>query len=302
MHGPRSGRVSIGFPEPRPNARNRRVYRLSRRLSVYGGHKSRRVRLRRREAITRRLLRVGGGLRAAARERDPQGRQRVFRDRARPRPDEVSAFIDAYRARFGVEPICRVLDVSASAYYHRATGARSVRAAGDERLLALIEQVHVDNYDAYGYRKTWLALKRRGVRVGRVASSASCARRDSGGQAARQAMADHDPGPGRAPAPGSRRPRLHRRSPRRALGRRLHLPALLGGAGVLQLRPRRLQPPRRGLAVLDVDADRSGPRRATDGADPPGRRRGRRAHPPLRRRHSIHPVSRFSRCSTITAS
>jgi putative transposase len=79
----------------------------------------------------------------------------------------VSAFIDAYRARFGVEPICRVLDVSASAYYHRATGARSARAAGDERLLALIEQVHVDNYDAYGYRKTWLALKRRGVRVGR---------------------------------------------------------------------------------------------------------------------------------------
>jgi len=57
--------------------------------------------------------------------------------------------------------------VSASAYYHRATGARSARAAGDERLLALIEQVHVDNYDAYGYRKTWLALKRRGVRVGR---------------------------------------------------------------------------------------------------------------------------------------
>jgi putative transposase len=79
----------------------------------------------------------------------------------------VSAFIDAYRARFGVEPICRTLDVSASAYYHRAAGARSARAAGDERLLALIEQVHVDNYDAYGYRKTWLALKRRGVRVGR---------------------------------------------------------------------------------------------------------------------------------------
>jgi hypothetical protein len=259
MHGPRSGRVSIGFPEPRPNARNRRVYRLSRRLSVYGGHKSRRVRLRRREAITRRLLRVGGGLRAAARERDPQGRQRVFRDRARPRPDEVSAFIAAYRARFGVEPICRVLDVSASAYYHRATGARSARAAGDERLLALIEQVHVDNYDAYGYRKTWLALKRRGVRVGRVASSASCARRDSGGQAARQAMADHDPGPGRAPAPGSRRPRLHRRSPRRALGRRLHLPALLGGAGVLQLRPRRLQPPRRGLGDGRPPPDGAGP-------------------------------------------
>jgi len=79
----------------------------------------------------------------------------------------VSAFIDEHRARFGVEPICRTLGVSASAYYHRATGARSMRAAGDERLLALIEQVHVDNYDAYGYRKSWLALKRQGVQVGR---------------------------------------------------------------------------------------------------------------------------------------
>ena len=79
----------------------------------------------------------------------------------------MSAFIDEHRARFGVEPICRTLGVSASAYYHRATGARSMRAAGDERLLALIEQVHVDNYDAYGYRKSWLALKRQGVQVGR---------------------------------------------------------------------------------------------------------------------------------------
>jgi hypothetical protein len=32
----------------------------------------------------------------------------------------VSAFIDMHRERFGVEPICRVLDVSASAYYQRA--------------------------------------------------------------------------------------------------------------------------------------------------------------------------------------
>jgi putative transposase len=32
----------------------------------------------------------------------------------------VTAFIDEHRDRFGVEPICRVLGVSASAYYHRA--------------------------------------------------------------------------------------------------------------------------------------------------------------------------------------
>jgi putative transposase len=39
----------------------------------------------------------------------------------------VSAFIDEHRARFGVEPICRVLGVSASAFYQRATGQRSAR-------------------------------------------------------------------------------------------------------------------------------------------------------------------------------
>jgi transposase InsO family protein len=79
----------------------------------------------------------------------------------------VSAFIDEYCARFGVEPICRTLGVSASAYYQRATGERSARVAQDERLLAVIERVHERNYGAYGYRKTWLALRRAGEDVGR---------------------------------------------------------------------------------------------------------------------------------------
>ncbi len=79
----------------------------------------------------------------------------------------MSAFIDEQRDRFGVEPICRVLGVSASAYHHRASGQRSTRAVADERLLGLIEQVGERNYGAYGYRKTWLALRRQGVEVGR---------------------------------------------------------------------------------------------------------------------------------------
>ena len=37
-------------------------------------------------------------------------------------------FIDEHRDRFGVEPICRILGVSASAYYQRAHAAqRSAR-------------------------------------------------------------------------------------------------------------------------------------------------------------------------------
>jgi putative transposase len=74
----------------------------------------------------------------------------------------VSAFIDGHRERFGVEPICRVLGVSASAYYHRATGAQSARSVADKRLLEVIRQTHKDNFEAYGYRKMWKTLRRAG--------------------------------------------------------------------------------------------------------------------------------------------
>ena len=43
--------------------------------------------------------------------------------------------IDEHRGRFRVEPICRVLGVSASTYYQRATGQRSARAVEDERVV-----------------------------------------------------------------------------------------------------------------------------------------------------------------------
>jgi len=79
----------------------------------------------------------------------------------------VSRYIDEHRGRFGVEPICRVLDVSASAYYQRARGQRSARVVGDEQLLARIREVHAANYYAYGYRRTWKALLRAGDPVGR---------------------------------------------------------------------------------------------------------------------------------------
>ncbi|MGH2879244.1 MAG: IS3 family transposase [Solirubrobacteraceae bacterium] len=75
--------------------------------------------------------------------------------------------MEEHRERFGVEPICRTLDVSASAYYQRKTGERSPRRLEDERLLARIREVHETNYCAYGYRRTWKALVRAGERVGR---------------------------------------------------------------------------------------------------------------------------------------
>jgi len=79
----------------------------------------------------------------------------------------VSAYIEENRERFGVEPICRALEVSASAYYERRTGRRSARAIEDERLLERIREVHERNYCAYGYRRMSIALKREGERVGK---------------------------------------------------------------------------------------------------------------------------------------
>lgn len=79
----------------------------------------------------------------------------------------MSSYIEEHRERFGVEPICSTLEVSASAYYERAKGRRSARAIEDERLLERIREVHERNYCAYGYRRTWIALKHEGESVGR---------------------------------------------------------------------------------------------------------------------------------------
>jgi putative transposase len=79
----------------------------------------------------------------------------------------VSSYITEHRERFGVEPICRTLEVSASAYYERAKGNRSARQVEDERLLTRIREVHEANYCAYGYRRMWIALKREGEDVGK---------------------------------------------------------------------------------------------------------------------------------------
>ena len=79
----------------------------------------------------------------------------------------MSAFIERYRARFGVELICRTLGVSASAYYQRASGERSARRLEDERLTAKIRTVFAENYECYGVRRMHAALLRDGERVGR---------------------------------------------------------------------------------------------------------------------------------------
>jgi transposase InsO family protein len=149
----------------------------------------------------------------------------------------VSAFIDERRADFGVERICRTLDVSASAYYERKSGARSARSVEDERLLEVIRDTHAKNYFAYGYRRMWIALGRAGEQVARCrVQRLMKAAGDPGRQAPRQAVADDQAQPARKAPSRSRRAQLQGLRSRPALGRRPDLPALLGGARLLRVR------------------------------------------------------------------
>lgn len=75
--------------------------------------------------------------------------------------------IDGLRGRFGVEPICRVLQVPASTYYARKRRPPSARAVRDAVLLQRIRAVHQANYGVYGTRRVWKQLGRDGIQVAR---------------------------------------------------------------------------------------------------------------------------------------
>jgi putative transposase len=77
------------------------------------------------------------------------------------------SFISAHRERWGVEPICRVLQVAPSTYYAAVSRSAPVRQVNDERLKIEIARVHRDNFGVYGIEKVWRQLKREGIKVGR---------------------------------------------------------------------------------------------------------------------------------------
>jgi putative transposase len=77
------------------------------------------------------------------------------------------AYIDEFRGRFGVEPICEVLQFAPSTYYAAKHRAPSARQLGDEILKLEIARVHEANYRVYGARKVWGQLHREGIAVGR---------------------------------------------------------------------------------------------------------------------------------------
>ncbi|MCH4225436.1 MAG: IS3 family transposase [Alcaligenes faecalis] len=91
---------------------------------------------------------------------------------ARPRTEEINTYIDRHRDVYGVEPICRVLQVAPSAYRchaarQRCPELRSVRSQRDEGLMAEIRRVWQANMQVYGVRKVWHQLQREGIAVAR---------------------------------------------------------------------------------------------------------------------------------------
>lgn len=83
------------------------------------------------------------------------------------------AFIDAHRdrktggRRWGVEPICEVLQVAPSTYYDAKSRLPSARAQRDAVLLPILLALWVRNYSVYGRRKLTKAAQRAGHEVGR---------------------------------------------------------------------------------------------------------------------------------------
>ena len=77
------------------------------------------------------------------------------------------SFIGASRERWGVEPICRALQVAPSTCYAAVCRRPSVRRRDDERLKPEIARVHRANFGVYGAEKVWRQLNREGVRIGR---------------------------------------------------------------------------------------------------------------------------------------
>ncbi len=82
------------------------------------------------------------------------------------------AFVDEHRTAYGVEPICRVLQIAPSTWYGHAArradpGRGPPRERRDAALREHIQRVWQANFGVYGVRKVWRQLGREGVSVAR---------------------------------------------------------------------------------------------------------------------------------------
>ena len=84
----------------------------------------------------------------------------------------MRAFVDEHRENFGVEPICKVLQIAPSGYRKHAAQRRDPsrrcrRALRDEGLIPQVERVWQANLRVYGADKVWKQLHREGTHAAR---------------------------------------------------------------------------------------------------------------------------------------
>jgi putative transposase len=76
-------------------------------------------------------------------------------------------FITLHQTRWGVEPICRVLQIAPSSYYAAVRRAPSARQQREAELKGAIRRVWDEHRQVYGADKVWAQLNREGSRVAR---------------------------------------------------------------------------------------------------------------------------------------
>lgn len=72
----------------------------------------------------------------------------------------MKAYIDQHRDTYGVEPICKVLQIAPSCYRRHAARLRNpslccARAQRDDELIPQIQRVWLANMQVYGADKVW---------------------------------------------------------------------------------------------------------------------------------------------------
>jgi hypothetical protein len=170
----------------------------------------------------------------------------------------VIAFMEAHVGDFGVEPICRVLQIAPSTWHEHARrkadpSRRPARARRDAELSVQIRRVFVENFGVYGVRKVWRQLRREGIGVARgTVARLMQAMNLQGVVRARRcpgpAETDDDQRQGRALPARQGEPEVRGRSAEQALAFRFHLRRHLGRFRLRRVRHRCLRETDRGVA------------------------------------------------------
>jgi transposase InsO family protein len=86
--------------------------------------------------------------------------------------ETMIAFVDENRYEYGVEPICRMLEIAPSTYHAHEARRRfpdkaPTRVKTDLALRPEIQRIYDENFQVYGVRKVWRQMLREGFDVAR---------------------------------------------------------------------------------------------------------------------------------------